>query len=220
MASGGIIPGIFTCLFSGSVAAFGLFLLSRCATRAPHRHASFFAISQLTYPRAAVFFDAAIAIKCFGVSISYLIIVKDLMPSVVASIFHVLTPEGHHPPAWSLDGRLWIAMFAGVLVPLCFLRKLDSLRHTSYIALFSVAYLVTVVVVSFISPPKGQEEPGEIHLIKFSPSFVSTFPVQVFAFTCAQNVSFVLLPIFLRCLLSARSCSPSSMSSGPTRSHA
>ncbi len=30
---------------------------------------------------------------------------------------------------------------------------------------------------------------GEVHLIHSSPSFVSNFPVQVFAYTCAQNVS-------------------------------
>lgn len=71
MASAGIIPGIITCIFSGSVAFLGLYLLSRCATRTPHRHASFFAVAQLTYPSAAVFFDLAIAIKCFGVSIRY-----------------------------------------------------------------------------------------------------------------------------------------------------
>ena len=69
MASSGWIPGILTCISSGIVAAFGLYLLTLTATRAPHRHASFFAISQLTFPKAAVFFDAAIAIKCFGVSI-------------------------------------------------------------------------------------------------------------------------------------------------------
>lgn len=75
-----------------------------------------------------------------------------------------------------------------ILAPLCFLRKLDSLRHTSYIALFSVAYLLLVVVVCFVHPPKGSAPPGEVHLIKFTGDFVSTFPVQVFAYTCAQNV--------------------------------
>jgi len=44
----------------------------------------------------------------------------------------------------------------------------------------------------YFSPPKGSEPPGEIHLIHFTPSFVSTFPVQVFAFTCSQN----LFPIY------------------------
>lgn len=32
-------------------------------------------------------------------------------------------------------------------------------------------------------------EAGEIRLIHFTPSFVSNFPVQVFAFTCSQNVN-------------------------------
>ena len=69
MASAGLIPGVITCALSGSIGAFGLYLLSLCATRAKHRHSSFHAISKLTFPRAAVFFDAAIATKCFGVSI-------------------------------------------------------------------------------------------------------------------------------------------------------
>ena len=69
IASAGIIPGVFTCMFSGGASAFGLYLLSRAATKTPHRRSSFFAVAELTYPKAAIFFDAAIAIKCFGVSI-------------------------------------------------------------------------------------------------------------------------------------------------------
>lgn len=157
MASCGLIPGMISCFLSGSVAAFGLYLLSRCAAEAPHRKASFFAVAQLTYPSLAVFFDAAIAIKCFGVSIrcvdlayvvsdmsqvlmnisSYLIIIKGLMPSVVKSLHHV-SGSASELPWWTISGRFWITVFMAVLIPLCFLRKLDSLRHTSYVALFSV----------------------------------------------------------------------------------
>jgi len=191
-ASAGIIPGVLTCLFSGTVGAFGLYLLSACARKAPHRRASFFAIASLTFPRAAVFFDAAIAIKCFGVSISYLIILKSLIPTVIASLYHDLTSPDTNPPDWALSGRMWISLLMVILVPLSFLRRLDSLRHTSYIALFSCAYLVLIVIVCHLHPLKGMIPPGEIHLIKITPSFVSTFPIQVFAFTCAQN----LFPIF------------------------
>lgn len=45
-----------------------------------------------------------------------------------------------------------------------------------------------IVIRCYFWPLKGMPEAGEIHLIHFTPSFVSTFPVQVFAFTCAQNV--------------------------------
>ncbi|KAG9089407.1 hypothetical protein FRC07_012340, partial [Ceratobasidium sp. 392] len=132
-------------------------MLSRCATRTPHRRSSFFAVSKITFPAAAVFFDAAIAIKCFGVSISYLIIIKGLMPAVVRSFYHVFTAPDVNPP--------WC-----------------------YVALFSVLYLVGIVIFCYFFPPKGIMEPGEIHLIHIDKSFVSTFPVQVFAFTCAQNL--------------------------------
>ena len=43
-------------------------------------------------------------------------------------------------------------------------------------------------MVCYFFPLKGTQPRGEVHLIKFTPSFVSTFPVQVFAYTCAQNV--------------------------------
>lgn len=71
MASAGIIPGMLTCALSGAVGGFGLYLLTRCARHTPDRQSSFFAIAQITFPQAAVFFDAAVAIKCFGVSIRY-----------------------------------------------------------------------------------------------------------------------------------------------------
>jgi amino acid permease len=142
MASAGIIPGMVTCVFSGSIATFGLYLLSLCATKTAHRRASFFAIAQLTFPSAAVFFDAAIATKCFGVSISYLIIIKGLMPNVVASLYHDLTSPDTNPPDFALSGRFWITLFMIFLVPLAFLRRLDSLRHTSYVALFSAGELI------------------------------------------------------------------------------
>lgn len=66
---------------------------------------------------------------------SYLIIIKGLMPNVVASLYHDLLPG--NPPEWSISGRLWITLFMSVLIPLSFLRRLDSLRYASYIAVFA-----------------------------------------------------------------------------------
>lgn len=192
MASAGVIPGIITCVFSGTVGGFGLYLLTQCARRTPHRRSSFFAVAQLTFPQAAVFFDAAIAIKCFGVSIGYLIIIKSLMPNVVASLYHDLTSPSTNPPEWALSGSAWLFLFMIVLAPLASLRRLDSLRHTSYIALFSAAYLVVIVIRCYFKPLQGTVPRGDVHLVHFTSSFVTTWPVQVFAFTCGQN----MFPIF------------------------
>jgi amino acid permease len=113
-------------------------------------------VAELTYPKAAIFFDAAIAIKCFGVSIrwatqaitsipginppyfSYLIIIKSLMPNVVASIHHDLFSPDTRLPDWALSGHVWICLIMFILAPLSFLRHLNSLRHTSFIALFAI----------------------------------------------------------------------------------
>jgi amino acid permease len=79
----GIFLGIFVIAWAGCTAGFGLYLQARCAQYIDRGHVSFAALSQLTYPNASILFDAAIAIKCFGVAVSYLIIIGDLMPGVV-----------------------------------------------------------------------------------------------------------------------------------------
>lgn len=70
MAKFGIMLGVFVIVFSGFMSGFGLYLQARCARYIDRGTASFFSLSQLTYPNAAVVFDTAIAIKCFGMRAS------------------------------------------------------------------------------------------------------------------------------------------------------
>ena len=70
--------------------------------------------------------------------LSYLIIIKSLMPNVVAAIHHDLGSSDTHLPDWALSGHVWICLIMLILAPLAFLRHLNSLRHTSFIALFAV----------------------------------------------------------------------------------
>jgi len=66
MSQFGMLLGVIVILFSGLASGFGLYLQTRCAKYVERGTASFFSLSQLTYPNAAVVFDGAIAIKCFG----------------------------------------------------------------------------------------------------------------------------------------------------------
>lgn len=106
----GLVLGIFVVLWSGVTAGIGLYLQSRCAQYLERGAASFFALSQLTYPNASVIFDAAIAIKCFGVGVSYLIIIGDLMPAV-AQGFLGAEPEY----AFLVDRHFWVTAFMSVV---------------------------------------------------------------------------------------------------------
>jgi amino acid permease len=75
------------------------------------------------------------------------------------------------------------------VIPLSFLRKLDSLKYTSVIALISIAYLVVLVVYHFGSGDTLADR-GEIHWFKWEGAIptLASFPVIVFAYTCHQNV--------------------------------
>ncbi|KAH9826539.1 vacuolar amino acid transporter 5-like [Teratosphaeria destructans] len=183
----GIMLGTLVILWAGMTSGFGLYLQTRCARYLDRGASSFFALSQITYPNAAVVFDAAIAIKCFGVGVSYLIIIGDLMPGVVRG----LTSE---PGAgYLVDRQFWVTAFMLVVIPLSFLRRLDSLKYTSIIALVSIAYLVVLVVYHFAS---GDTLParGEVHWLKWQGAVptLASFPVIVFAYTCHQNMFSIL----------------------------
>lgn len=71
-----------------------------------------------------------------------------------------------------------------------FLRRLDSLKYTSVIALVSIGYLVVLVVYHFCKGDTKSDR-GDIRVIEWGGliATLSSFPVVVFAYTCHQNVS-------------------------------
>ncbi|KAF9181031.1 hypothetical protein BGZ49_004923 [Haplosporangium sp. Z 27] len=196
LAAVGLLLGSFMIVFSALASASGLYFLTRSASRTEGRSSSFFACSKLTYPWAAVFFDFAIAIKCFGVGISYLIIIGDLMPGVVRSLgemaFIAVGGDGSGDvgtiPWFLLDRRFWITIFMGVITPLAFLKRLDSLKATSALALSAVFYLVFIVIYFYVKPDHPLPPKEEIRLVHLSSNFLTTLPIFVFAFTCHQNI--------------------------------
>ena len=104
LAKFGVTLGILTILLCGFTSGFGLYLQSRCARYIDRGNASFFTLSQLTYPNASVVFDGAIVIKCFGVGVSYLIIIGNLMPLVVQGFV------GDATGIW-IDRQFWVTAF-------------------------------------------------------------------------------------------------------------
>ncbi|KAJ2076459.1 hypothetical protein H4R24_005685 [Coemansia sp. RSA 988] len=180
MASLGLAFGSIIIIFSALASSLGLYLLSRCARRTSGRDSSFFAVSKLTYPRAAIFFDAAIAVKCFGVSISYLIIFGDLMPEIAVA-FGFKTPL-------LISRNFWISFAIISLIPLAFQRRLDALKYTSFTALLAVVYLFVVVAMFYFNPLRSPLPEGDIVLFRWSKEFFTHLPIFVFAFTCHQNI--------------------------------
>lgn len=106
---------------------------------------------------------------------------------VILSFFH-----GSEHNELLMDRRVWITLFMITAVgPLSYLRRLDSLKYTSLIALFAVGYLVAIVVYHFLSPNFPPPPPESIEYFSFSSKIFSQLPVFIFAFTCHQNVSLI-----------------------------
>lgn len=199
----GIFLGIFVIAWAGMTSGFGLYLQTRCARYVDRGHVSFGSLSRLTYPNLSILFEAAIAIKCFGVGVSYLIVIGDLMPGVVQGF----APGGGEGLAnFLLDRQFWITAFMYgrslnisvirvltaprlIIIPLSFLRRLDSLKYTSIIALCSIAYLVILVVAHWLIGDTVAEK-GPVRVFEWAGpvAALAAFPVMVFAYTCHQNV--------------------------------
>lgn len=188
----GIMLGVVLIIWSGLTAAFGLYLQSRCARYLDRGTSSFFALSQITYPTASVIFDLAIAVKCFGVAVSYLIIIGDLMPGVMLGLSSRVVQL-----PYLVDRHFWITAFMLLVIPLSFLRRLDSLKYTSVVALLSIGYLIILVIYHFAVDPHA--DPSEIRVLKWAGivQTLSSLPVVVFAYTCHQNVrcAFFFFPL-------------------------
>lgn len=128
-----------------------------------------------------VLFDIAIAIKCFGVSISYLIVIGDLMPQIVL----FFAPEIHISRVIFISASLF-----GIILPLCFIKKISSLKKFSMIALVSVVYLCFMIIGNYFFSANITK--GKVYWKKPAKSypdtnFLTSFPISVFAFTCQHN---------------------------------
>lgn len=207
----GIMLGVVLIMWSGITASFGLYLQSRCARYLDRGSASFFSLSQITYPGASVIFDAAIAVKCFGVGVSYMIIIGDLMPGVLMG----LNSRADEIP-YLVDRHFWITAFMLLVIPLSFLRRLDSLKYTSIVALVSIGYLIVLVIYHFAADLHA--DPKNIRVIQWAGAVetLSALPVVVFAYTCHQNVSLVSAHRIHKGTNKVR-CSPSLMRLKTTR---
>lgn len=184
----GLIFGILMIMFCGLCSMMTLLIQARVAGYAPDsKNASFFSLTQVINKNLSVIFDLAIAIKCLGVGISYLIVVGDLLPQIAGSI----TTK---PLLLNRDFHITLVMIF-VVTPLCLKKRLNSLRHTSSLAIMSVAYLCVLVIIHLVSSDGDIEQMKghvSIGLPHHGPSPLTTLPIFVFAYTCHHNMFSVI----------------------------
>ncbi|KAH3666092.1 hypothetical protein OGAPHI_004281 [Ogataea philodendri] len=184
-----VLWGILILIFAAVTNILGLFLLAVSSKYLREGNANFFTVSLITDPSLSVIFDFAIALQCFGVNISYVVLTGDLLPL----IFPI---SGYSD---SQARTFYILLSAFITVPLCFLKRLDSLKYASVVSLVAIAYLVILVYANFgYALATGFEnvpidKQGTISWWKpegFKQVF-KTFAIIVLAFTCPNEFSII-----------------------------
>lgn len=194
-ANAGYILGIFLLVFFGFCSGFSLHLLSLAAMKSG-LPATFHSVTKMSAPKLSYLVEVAVALKTFGVSISYLIVVGDLMPQVIDGF-------GVTSSYW-VARELWITIVFFAITPVCFYHNMDSLRFTSFAAVCFVIFLTVLIVYYSVHPICKEDNSsihptevtnscyGEISLFELNTGTFKNLSIFVFAFTCQQNMFSVL----------------------------
>lgn len=179
MADAGMAGGVALILLSAAIATFGSALIADCvdAVGRPATMSKVTCNAMALLPRplgvaGIVLVDVAVVVIATSCAIGYLIVVGDTMPEIkdwfggvydsvdsdaeAAAIGVGATPPQQHS---AFDSReFWILAVLPVIVPLAYLRRIDSLRFASYLVVGCVG-LILLTVALFATQPTPLFDP-------------------------------------------------------------
>lgn len=182
----GLLMGVVMMFVAAGLCILGLHLLNVAAMQLG-RKSSFSGLCSITYPKAAFAFEFAIAVKCIGAGISYLSIAGKTSRDLAEQLLVPSLGTGFFA---SLAGSkaFWTLLIAVSISPICMMRKMDSLKYTSFAGLATVLYLVILTVWNFFKEPTSSFLKIPLFPSEFTWGIFSAYSMFVFAFTCHHNI--------------------------------
>lgn len=173
----GMLITILLSIISGMLAFTGLYLYIISSYKLGHS-TTLSSLAGSALPSSRLIADLAICFKCFGVSISYLIIIRQLLPLVLTHIFgnHFFT----HP-------SISLLFFLILTSPFSYFNKIDKLKFTSFCGIFCIFIVICTTFIRFAKTTTIEKQ--DIHYIApMSILWITGIGKFVFAFTCHQNI--------------------------------
>ena len=185
VAQSGLIMAALLFILVALINVMTLSLNMECAaTLAPS--SSYNALCAATIPRCKVFVDLTVFIATFGSLCAYLVVIGDLLPDAVQTIF-----ESHAYAHFLLDRRLWIIAYLMVFIfPTVALKKMSALRYTSFLAVMCYGYIMVVIVYYALDGDDSFDKKGKIEWFPSSNHLLKIFkaiPFYVQIFSCHFN---------------------------------
>ncbi|GIY39327.1 putative sodium-coupled neutral amino acid transporter 7 [Caerostris extrusa] len=143
-------------------------------------------LNSLCGRRAQQFAALSILLTCYGICITFLIIIGDQYDRLFMSVF-----AQEFCTTWYLDRRFTIAVTAVLcILPMCYFQRLDFLRYASTLGIFAMLYPVFLTVYEYY---KLDVVPGKIKVMPDS-------AVQVFVvipvFSFAYQTHEIVVPVY------------------------
>ncbi|WFD27481.1 hypothetical protein MNAN1_002478 [Malassezia nana] len=112
------------------------------------------------------------------------------MPQVIKSLVHAFGGDLSQWPAILESKIVWILLLLACLSPMCYVRELHGMKLIGYVNMGAVAYLLLILAYFGVVPhAKSQLLPaGDVYAVRWGLGVLRTFPILVFAYTCAQNI--------------------------------
>lgn len=173
----GIVPAVGLTVLSGFFASIGLILLAICAQEIG-RTADLSSLASLSIPYARPMVNIAVFVKCFGVSLSYLIITKQLLPDFIDAIFG---PTRIADKPW-----LPLLLFLLVVAPFTYCHRLDRLKYTSFLGVICIAMVVIASAYRYCH--QTLHATAAEWVVAPSSAWLGSMGKFVFSFTCHQNI--------------------------------
>lgn len=177
--------GIFPTVFFAVVAAFfssaGLWLLSECALFLGTRETTFSASLAGVLPQISGVFNLVVFLKCFGVSVSYLVVVRSLLEQILKDV-NLDTP--------GMTTHL-VVLYGLLMAPVCTIRDLKALKWTSLIGICGAYFCLYGGVHNLVAKYAAQGFKGlpEAQMFRRPTWYWAGKTGQLlFLFTCHQNI--------------------------------
>ena len=181
----GYLTGVVLMTVAAVASCLGLYFSLRVATLFG-RESNPFLAAQITIPSLGYVLDGAISLKSLGVSLSYLLLIGDIMSSFVRGILENCGTASEFQDL--TEPRIWITCFMILIIPLSFLRRMDHLKYSSMLGLVSVAYLLVLAGVTFFMELPNIDFTYSNPFQDWTFTKLSRFGIFMLAFTCHQNI--------------------------------
>eukprot|EP01084_Bolivina_argentea_P173181 299963_1 len=202
----GYVMGILLFIVFGSIAAYTMHL-TMCVALCVE-YSSYDALCRVTIPKFKKLTDIAVGVSCWGVMVAYLIVIGDSMDLAMEEFLSTTDKKiqifGFETYNLLINRYFWmIVFFILFIVPTISMKKMDSLKITSFFALSIFVILMILVILYFIldeldachsfgndNDPTSTTSCGDG--ISAFPSdwsqFFKTAPIFVMAFDCHTSL--------------------------------